>query len=256
VILQSVAARQFALGETGAAERTLDELVQIDPRTSPKRLYPSPPDVRIALRLLDFEPLSVWLRSETSYRIDDYGIARRMSAVDGMDLGLEFQTGAFLNRDFTSYMLQREERTYSTSPAMYRAWRRGFFPDVPDLKPFVPAGPILQGHSAFGVLNLFAWDEVHRLSICHGLSNRVAGVIIKWADEGTTGWFDYLFAPREEMADALRKVILMGRHNAGTLVDGKPAGQVALQLLQTRFGDTKAAATTKYWYFQDHGCRG
>lgn len=221
-------------------------MAEIDPETAPKRSYPGSLDVRIALRILDLERPSVWLRAGWG----DYGVELRMKARGGYDLTGEFQTASFLNRDYASYMLQAE-RYYSSTSAIYRAKRRRMFPPPPRLDPFIRTGP--DYNRGFPALRLFDWDEVHRLSVCNGLSKRLADVIINWADEGTDSLFDDWFAPQDEMAAALHRIIDMGRQDSGALVNGKPAGQAAMWLLVTRFSDT--GEETGHWYFEDYGCR-
>ncbi|GHC48883.1 hypothetical protein [Neogemmobacter tilapiae] len=254
LILRAVAARQFALDDSDGAERTLYELARLDQDSAPKRRYHAPQEVRVALRLLDMGKPSVWLRSAGTPFARDFGLQLRMDSRESIDLGLEFQTGAFLNRDYEYYMLQKPSYGGGV-PAMWRALRRHDFPSVPDLETFFPTGPQDRYSQRFPVLTLLAWDEVHQLGVCHGLSQRLAEVIIHWADESSDGWFDNWTDQDEMMAEALRKIVVMGRYASGALVDGKPAGQQAFALLQSRFPDTQAAKATPYWYFQDQGCR-
>lgn len=252
IFLQAIAARQFALGNSEAAQTALDRLAEINPDITQEIQYQGPLEVRVALRLMDLDRPSVWLRSAATHHIHDFGLTLRMRTKAGYDLTLEFQTASFLNRDYASYMLQGGP-SYSSTPAIFRAYRRHLDLQPPELMPFIPTGPVYG--DGFPVLRLVAWDEVHRLSVCSGLSQKLSEAIIYWAREGTDTLWERYLAPREDMANALARVIRMGRHASGALVDGRPAGQVAMQLLQTRFANTDAAKTTRYWYFEDQGCR-
>jgi hypothetical protein len=260
ILINALAGRAFTLGWPDAARPHVEDLASLLPEhaeaINDALTGPGSDEVRLARALLMTPDPTVWMRSPDLYYRQDNPIQYRARSKERVDLPGEFWTGTFLTRDLRAYLIEPGSTGwmwgYRTNPTL-RLQDQGIDYQGRAGVDFLTTGPAKRDE--YGLTRLIAWSELSQLDVCHGLSKRLAEVIITWADEGTNGWFDHYFAPREEMADALRRVILMGRHNSGALVSGEPAGQVAMRLLQNRFGDSEAAKKTKYWYFEDHGCK-
>ena len=103
---------------------------------------------------------------------------------------------------------------------------------------------------------LIAFDELGQFGLCHGLSARLSAVLVRYVAGESGQWWNRLFMDPVDLAGLLRRVVILNLRSPGSMVGGKPAGQAALALLQGRFGGTRAATATQYWYYADRGCRG
>ena len=262
-MLKTAFARYFTLARYEDAVSLLPEL---------KSLYPDHQaaldaildqawelEVKLAFALLELPEPSVWMIGTASYHIHDAGLFFQKNVKARANFPDEFLRATFLQRDYSVWTEHPHyRRAFRASGAnrnqtvnrQYSRYRYGRPTASPSLQ-FLPTGP---GRTNFAFVNLIAWDEIHLLGRCNGLTHHVSRTLIDWADEGSNTWFKRQFAPNEDMAAALKRVIGINRQNGGNLIDGRPAGQRAFALMERRFPDTEAMHATKYWYFRDMGC--
>ena len=255
-ILATAFARLVALGRFEDAKQLVPELGEIHPDHAEKiqsiMSMNAPLDVRLSLLVLQIPGISTWLTGGASTFADDWAIRLRNRSKRGIDLPVEFRAASFLQRDLETW-LQRPERWQSVGlqkfSRMYRRHRPfTSYPQPPRyvrIPRIIPEGP---RYSTFGFLNLIAWDEISQLGPRNGLSRHISLTLIHWADNGTRNRLKQWFAPNDEMAAALRRIVYLYRSNDMGTYSGKPIGKIAFELLHSRFPDTKAAQTTQSWY--------
>lgn len=255
-ILTTAVARLVALGRFEDAKQLVPDLGEIYPDHAEKiqRIMSmnAPLDVRLSLLVLQIPDASVWLTDGARSFAYDNAIRLRNRSKRGIDLPLEFRAASFLQRDLETW-LQLPQRWRSTGLQKFsRAYRRQrpftSFPQPPRhlrIPKIMPEGP---QYSTFGFPNLIAWDEISQLGPHNGLSRRISLTLINWADNGTRNWLKRWFAPNDEMAAALRRIVYLNRSNDMGTYNGKPIGKIAFELLHSRFPETEAAQTTRYWY--------
>jgi hypothetical protein len=254
MLVTVIVGRAFVLGRSDVARRYLGELRALFPDQTTgidEALIGSGGDkVQIARAILTLPRPTVWMRFHQS-KDSGYYLTGGRSFFRDIDLPAHFVNGGVLNRNFRKFLAVPfyPERWYG----LRRADRRGRIYDEREAQSFIPDDWRYDGGLPF--LRLIAWDELGEFDVCHGLTDRLSEAVIRWADDSSDGWLDSIFTDEELVAETLRRIIILNKRSPGALVDGKPAGQVAMWLLETRFADTQAARATRYWYFEDQGCR-
>jgi hypothetical protein len=247
-----VAARAFVLGDQPVARRFMTDLRDLMPDyaqvINDALSGPGDAEVQNARALLALPVPTVWLRG-TDWPVWSY-VPGGYSFSDA-NLPLRYVSAAILNPDLQSWMAQPLASGRQGGFA-WRAYRRGrhFHDTWPE--PFVPEA--WDRGDRYPFLRLIAWDQLGRLEVCHSLTQRLSQVLIRWADQGSDTWVERQVFDQTAFPETLRRIILLNKHNPGTVVDGHPAGQRAFALLSGRFADAPAARATKYWYHQDQGC--
>jgi hypothetical protein len=256
MVMTVVATRAFVLGDQVMARRHLSTLAPLMPDytavISAALNGPGGAEVQNARALLALPRPTVWLRS---YDNDDMQYAQNAYRFSAINLPLRFVSAGVLNRDLASWMLEpfMESRRYWGWSGADRARRRGRVYHDPYARPFIPDD--FEYDAGYPFLRLIAWDELGRLDLCHGLTQRLSAVLIHWVDQDSASWLKRLLTDQTTFPEVLRRVIVLNKVAPGALVDGRPAGQRAFALLSSRFADTPAGQATKYWYHTDQGCQ-
>jgi hypothetical protein len=257
--------RLYALGRDDEAEAMLptlknqhpDHAARIDAITS--QLWPR--DVRLAMVLLTLPNMTGWIRQPADLHqwTSDVALNLRHRSARGMDLPSEIRTGGYLQRDLETYlMLPTQWSAFrgmrgSSIGFLDRAHDRRIRPSqgavTPRILPQQPDDEVLPFDG------LIAWSEITALSPQSGAARRAAETLVLWADARTDTWIERTFAPQDDMAEALRQVVLMARHNdIGTSDDGKPLARRAFEIMHYRLFDSPATAQTSYWHPCNRGC--
>ncbi len=250
-------ARLVALGRLTEAEALVPQLRTAFPDQDAaleqimQRSWPL--DVQLALVVLALPDGSVWLTQLSEYPPlgGDTDALIRGRTKYGINLPLEMRTAAFLDRDLEVWLQVPGRwgafagmRGYSVG-SMDRAYDRGVRPvwwgRIPVIVPDRP-------RAVLGFSGLIAWDEITLLGPDHGLSRRVSLSLLRWAEQSPENRFLRSFGPDVEMADGLRRVVLLGQQNELGTIGGVPVAQTAFELLHTKFAGSDAAGATEYWY--------
>lgn len=254
MLVQVVATRAFVLGRQDMARRYLTALSGLMPDYAPRISEalegPGSDEVQVARAILALpRPTVRFFAYEDEEQA--YIAGRSWRSFDDIDLPLRYVSAAVLNWSLRSWMeAPLFPNWYGT---VRRADRRGRVYVDAWAQPFLPE--VWQREDGYAFLRLVAWDELGQLDVCHGLTNRLSEVLTGWVDRNSDSWLDRLVMDEAALADTLQRLVVLNRRSPGALVQGRPAGQAAKALLETRFAATKAAEATPYWYFVDKGCR-
>jgi|GEM_PF-3371167 len=130
-------------------------------------------------------------------------------------------------------------------PQSYRAYRQCKNAKPKALPPLAILGP----NSAINRNRLKQFNGPRRLS------RALSEDMIMWAKTAPQGRFKSRFTKNpnaELMAEGLRRVIYLNRHESGGDIDGVPAGKRAFDLLKTRLRRTDTAKRTRYFFNPRH----
>lgn len=254
----SVFLRLYGLHRDADAFAMLPMLAEIYPEQAPLISDVSgtlwPQDVKLAMIALSLPEASMWLRPAPRRGIwtEDYGLFRRNISAIGMDLPAEMRSGAFLQRDFETYLRLPSRWTDlrgmrgSGWPVLNRAHTRRI---VVQTDPRVPhilvTGPT---DRATGFHHLIAWDEITQLGPRTGAARRASETLVTWVDDRTDTWIERFFAPIEQMGRSMEQIIALARHNDIGELHGRPLARRAFEVLSYRLYDSSAAERVQYWH--------
>jgi hypothetical protein len=215
---------------------------------------PGGPEVQNVRALLALPYPTVWLRSLNYEETNSYD-GNYDFHFHRLDLPLRFSSAGVLNRDLRQWLAYpfSENHPFGAYEPARRARLRGRVYIGQDEAPLVPDD--WESDAGLSFLRLIAWDELAQLGVCHGLTNRLSTVLVDWIDTNSDTWVERMLVDTSEYPALLRRVIFLNKRSSGGLIEGRPAGQRAFALLSTRFPDSREAVATKYWYFDDKGCR-
>lgn len=257
-MLSTAMARYFAMGQHDAAEALVQRLMQISPDQAARigdiqgQVWPQ--DVRLSLILLALPEGRTWLRplEQEAFWWEDVALRQRHVMARGMDVPMEMRTGAALQRDLESYLrvpsrwgAMRGMRGYGFA-YMDRANARRVRPDDPrwGLR-MIAERP---DDALVPIASLIAWDELHHFAPETGAARQIAETLVRWVDRRTDTGLERWFAPQDEMAEALRQIVLLARWNNIGAFDGKPLARQAFELMHYRLYDSPATAENSFWH--------
>jgi hypothetical protein len=254
MLMTVLATRAFVLGRLDLSRQYLTELKKLMPdyRAVMQAALAGPggDEVQVARAILALPRPTVRLRAYENERTGNFG-SQFGSYFRDIDLPLRMVSAAVLNRDYRSWMKAPQYPDWWS--VQRRAQRRGRVYDDRDERPFIAEE--WQRFGGFPFLKLIAWDELSQLDACHGLTNRLSEVLVGWVDGNSDNWLERLMIDDSTYPGVLRRVVILNRLSPGALIDGKPAGQRAFALLQEHYPESTEAQATRYWYYEDQGCR-
>lgn len=254
-------ARNVALGNERAATQLIPDIQAAFPDQAADitqiMQQKIPLHIRLARIVLNNPKLSAWLTYEdepdnyTDRFVDDDISIRQRHLKTRYDLPLELSNREAIQDDFETWLRlpQRVDRFYGMRGTSIHELDRINASRSRHLPPSRPVFPLLASwHARPGIGQLTAWQEMTYYTGGQGLSNKVSLSIIEWANTANASWTGRHLGKQNDIADALRKVILLNQRNHGGTLHGQPVGQVAFTLLRQYYPDSNSAKQTRYWY--------
>ena len=179
----------------------------------------------------------------------DLGLSIYQSASCGaVELPTDYAAGAAFERDLEVFF-RLPSRWYAfwgmhgvSISRIERLRERGLAVVVPeDDLPKVNGGPF----PVAGLLDLSTADAASGPPI---LMPRVAAILLAWAESQTDSWLTRRGRHGQLIAESLSTLIRRCRHTTCGEVEGRPAQQVAFELLHRQLPDSEAALNTPIWW--------